>query len=411
MGAYLSAPVTEKRVFDGEATTVRYGGSAMQGWRRSMEDAHFVHPTIKNEISVFGVFDGHGGCEVARFCEKYLPTEISTIEGFPDNMELALTRVFHRMDEMLKDDHYRMEIEQMRRIGEGNNETESTDQDTTEDQQQQEQQDSESTTTTTTNPTTSPGDTLLRQLDLVKKLMFPLGNNNNNSNSETTGSSESAEMTGGHNDVSGNYDFTTIPVQAGATAIVAVLKGKELYVANAGDSRGVLCKATKAIALSQDHKPGLDTERLRIEAAGGFLSEIAGMYRVNGNLNLSRAIGDLRYKSNMQLNPKDQIITAEPDIMKVMITKEDKFFVLACDGVWDVMDNQQVIDFVLKGFEKGQLLSDIASALLDNCLAMDPKTTRGVGCDNMTCLIVAFNHGSRSLDENHKEDEVILQEL
>eukprot|EP00210_Caulerpa_lentillifera_P001150 g1107.t1 len=396
MGAYLSAPVTEKRAFDGETTTVKYGGSAMQGWRRNMEDAHFVHLSVKHELSVFGVFDGHGGCEVARFCEKYLPTEFPSIEGFPDNIELALTKVFHRMDEMLKDDHYRTELEEMRRSGENTNGAITSE---GSQQQQQQQQDSDSA---------NPEETFLHQLELMRKLMFPEGSN---TNSETTGSSDSTEPTSEANEVSGgSCDLATIPIQAGATAIVAVLKGNELYVANAGDSRGVLCKGTRAVALSQDHKPGLDSERLRIEAAGGFLSEIAGMYRVNGNLNLSRAIGDLRYKSNTQLNPKDQIITAEPDVIKMMISKEDRFFVLACDGVWDVMDNQQVVDFVLKGLEKGQILSDIASALLDNCLALDPKTTRGVGCDNMTCLIASFIQEPKKLEENIKEDAFISQQ-
>ncbi len=62
--------------------------------------------------------------------------------------------------------------------------------------------------------------------------------------------------------------------------------------------------------------------------------------RVNGNLNLSRAIGDLKYKGNTELHPKDQIITAQPDIRHISLQPEDRFFVLACDGVWDVMTNQ-----------------------------------------------------------------------
>lgn len=62
--------------------------------------------------------------------------------------------------------------------------------------------------------------------------------------------------------------------------------------------------------------------------------------RVNGNLNLSRAIGDLKYKGNAELHPKDQIITAQPDVKKITLCPQDQFFVLACDGVWDVMSNQ-----------------------------------------------------------------------
>ncbi len=68
-------------------------------------------------------------------------------------------------------------------------------------------------------------------------------------------------------------------VQAGCTAVVAVKRGNDLYVANAGDSRGVLCRGGKAIALSEDHKPAQEGERSRIIAAGGFLSEIGGVCR------------------------------------------------------------------------------------------------------------------------------------
>jgi protein phosphatase 1G len=58
--------------------------------------------------------------------------------------------------------------------------------------------------------------------------------------------------------------------------------------------------------------------------AGGFLSEIGGVCRVNGNLNLSRAIGDLKYKGNVELPPKDQIITAQPDVRKVTLQVSGK---------------------------------------------------------------------------------------
>lgn len=64
------------------------------------------------------------------------------------------------------------------------------------------------------------------------------------------------------------------------------------------------------------------------------------MYRVNGNLNLSRAIGDLKYKTNKSLPPADQIISAEPDVTITTLTEDDWFIVLACDGVWDVYSNQ-----------------------------------------------------------------------
>lgn len=69
---------------------------------------------------------------------------------------------------------------------------------------------------------------------------------------------------------------------------------KDLYIANAGDSRSILCNNGKAEELSHDHKPDNPEEKERIEYAGGQI--ING--RINGNLNLSRAIGDLEYKNN-----------------------------------------------------------------------------------------------------------------
>ncbi len=158
---------------------------------------------------------------------------------------------------------------------------------------------------------------------------------------------------------SGSSDPDDNLVQAGCTAVVALKVGSTLFVANAGDSRGVLCRGTKAIALSEDHKPAHETERSRIIAAGGFLSEIGGVCRVNGNLNLSRAIGDLKYKSNTELPAKDQIITAQPDIRKFSLCSEDRFMVLCCDGVWDVMSNQDVVDFIVGRLDQGLTPSQV----------------------------------------------------
>lgn len=181
-------------------------------------------------------------------------------------------------------------------------------------------------------------------------------------------------------------------LQAGCTAVVAVLHGNDLYVANAGDSRAVLCRGGQAFALSEDHKPGQEGERSRIMAAGGFLSNIGGVTRVNGNLNLSRAIGDLKYKTNSGLPANEQIITAEPDVKHVVLTQTDPFFLLACDGVWDVMTNQQACDFVSQRLEQNRDLKTISSELLDACLASNPSETQGIGCDNMTAIIVKLKH-------------------
>merc|ERR1719310_1132145 len=90
----------------------------------------------------------------------------------------------------------------------------------------------------------------------------------------------------------------------GTTAVVALVrhgKGAEVWVANAGDSRCVLAQKGKALDLSEDHKPILKAERARIKKAGGFVTDVDVGGRVDGNLSLSRALGDFAYKKNKKL--------------------------------------------------------------------------------------------------------------
>merc|ERR1719379_720878 len=131
----------------------------------------------------------------------------------------------------------------------------------------------------------------------------------------------------------------------GCTAICVLVRKADILAANAGDSRAVLCRAGQAVELSFDHKPASQVEKDRIEAAGGYLEDTQGGARVNGNLNLSRAIGDLEYKKNADLPPEQQVICSTPDIITERITPDDEFVVLACDGIWDVKTNEEVCNF------------------------------------------------------------------
>lgn len=118
---------------------------------------------------------------------------------------------------------------------------------------------------------------------------------------------------------------------SGCTACVALIRGNYLHVANAGDSRCVVSRDGVAIDMSIDHKPEDDMERNRIEKAGGHVT-VDG--RVNGGLNLSRALGDHTYKETEGLPLKEQMISPEPDVNKLELTVKDEFLIVACDGVW-----------------------------------------------------------------------------
>eukprot|EP00927_Polykrikos_kofoidii_P022181 TRINITY_DN20756_c0_g1_i2.p1 TRINITY_DN20756_c0_g1~~TRINITY_DN20756_c0_g1_i2.p1 ORF type:complete len:377 (+),score=68.22 TRINITY_DN20756_c0_g1_i2:85-1215(+) len=193
------------------------------------------------------------------------------------------------------------------------------------------------------------------------------------------------------------------PNVVGCTAVVCCVRRDALIVANAGDSRAVLCRHGQAVPLSEDHKPNLPGELQRISNAGGTVErQQAGtivQYRVNGNLNLSRSIGDLEYKKNADLGPAEQMICSTPDVSTFKREARDEFIVLCCDGVWDVMGNQDVVDFVRARLigNSSVVLSKIAEELLDNCVSHDLSATGGLGGDNMTAVIVVFRQGQQGL--------------
>ncbi|KAK8921447.1 putative protein phosphatase 2C 6 [Platanthera zijinensis] len=144
------------------------------------------------------------------------------------------------------------------------------------------------------------------------------------------------------------------PETVGSTAIVSVICSSHIIVANCGDSRAVLCRGKQAMPLSIDHKPNREDEYARIEAAGGKVIQWNG-YRVFGVLAMSRSIGD-RY-----LNPW---IIPEPEVRMISRTKDDECLILASDGLWDVMSNEEVCDVarrrLLLWHKKNAVVSDPA---------------------------------------------------
>lgn len=140
--------------------------------------------------------------------------------------------------------------------------------------------------------------------------------------------------------------------------------------------------------MSFDHKPTNEGEKARIVAAGGFVD----FGRVNGNLALSRAIGDFEFKKSADLSPEQQIVTAYPDVIVHDITDDDEFLVIACDGIWDCQSSQAVVEFVRRGIAAKQDLEKICENMMDNCLASNSETG-GVGCDNMTMVIIGLLRG------------------
>ncbi|KAI9118298.1 hypothetical protein K1719_010630 [Acacia pycnantha] len=159
---------------------------------------------------------------------------------------------------------------------------------------------------------------------------------------------------------------------AGSTASTAILVGDRLLVANVGDSRAVICRGGNAIAVSRDHKPDQTDERQRIEDAGGFVMW-AGTWRVGGVLAVSRAFGDRLLK---------QYVVADPEIQEEKVDSSLEFLILASDGLWDVVSNEEAV----------AMIKPIADAEEAAKRLMNEAYQRG-SSDNITCVVVRFLTG------------------
>ncbi|KAJ1413102.1 hypothetical protein SESBI_19861 [Sesbania bispinosa] len=213
MGIYLSTPKTEKFSEDGENDRLRYGLSSMQGWRATMEDAHAAYTDLDESTSFFGVYDGHGGKVVAKFCAKFLHQQVLKSEAYlAGDVGTALQKAFLRMDEMMRGQKGWRELSNL-------------------------------------------GDKINKFTGMIEGLIWsPRGSDGNNQVDDW------ASEEGPHSDFAGPT--------SGSTACVAVIRNGQLVVANAGDSRCVLSRKGQAYNLSRDHKPDLEIESERILRAG-----------------------------------------------------------------------------------------------------------------------------------------------
>ena len=135
----------------------------------------------------------------------------------------------------------------------------------------------------------------------------------------------------------------------------------KIFVANSGDSRCVMGQGGKAVPLSFDHKPEDEIEIKRIEAAGSVITE----GRVDGNLNLTRALGDLKYKVKEDLTPEEYPITANPDTYEYPLESDSDFIIMGCDGVWETKSNDEMVEWVYKKLGSSPQNADLKQIVTD----------------------------------------------
>jgi len=152
-------------------------------------------------------------------------------------------------------------------------------------------------------------------------------------------------------------------MMCGTCALVSFIQGNNLYIANLGDSRAVLgCKGRCGFALTKDHKPELPEEIARITNLGGFVqppNKASAAYRVMGKIAVSRALGSRNTKP---------FISHDPDIYHLVLSEDDYFLILACDGIWDVVSDQDASEIVFASHDPQTASSRLIKLALERFL-------------------------------------------
>lgn len=146
-----------------------------------------------------------------------------------------------------------------------------------------------------------------------------------------------------------------------------------LNVLNTGDTRAVLCRGNIAIPLTKDHKPDWPDERKRIEELGGKIYKDGPDWRIK-DLSVSRAFCDF---------DAEPFVTSKPDIFKYKLDSNDNFLIMACDGLWDVLSNQDAVNFVINSMDSKKQKINIARKLGEYAIKLGSM-------DNVTIIIIFF---------------------
>lgn len=357
----LADHVTDKTTVIGESNSgsIRYAASEMKGWRDTMEDSHTLCTEIPVEgsseclqdHSIFCVYDGHGG----GFTSKHAGDNFVRI--------FSQRKAWKKYVTLPKDsDKGRGGVIGMELLKKALRGTFMALDD----------------------------DLRTHQIAQNESLLCKLSNKDSNP------AAEESEL------------LQPLRIErSGSTIVVVLLTPSHVICANAGDSRAILRQGGRVLPLSFDHKPSNVTELERIVSAGGFVKG----RRVDGDLAVSRGLGDFVFKSEESLPPHKQRVIAEPEFVTYPRDHtKDEFIVLACDGksllsrgnfvlfagssshfscasstgIWDVLSNPECSNLVQEILDEGEMdLGLICEEVLDTCLEKNSR-------DNMTIVTVAL---------------------
>ncbi|KAK6177626.1 hypothetical protein SNE40_015687 [Patella caerulea] len=169
----------------------------------------------------------------------------------------------------------------------------------------------------------------------------------------------------------------------GTTAVSVLVINDTMYIANLGDSKAILCRYNKtsgkytALPLTTDHSPSVYEERKRIQKAGGTVRE----GRVMGILEVSRSLGDGPYKNHG--------VSCLPDIKRCQLTDDDRYLMVACDGLWKSFTMEESIKFVNNILDTGEDCNS-ATQFETACTKLTSEAVLRLSGDNVTVILTSI---------------------
>jgi protein phosphatase 2C family protein 2/3 len=197
--------------------------------------------------------------------------------------------------------------------------------------------------------------------------------------------------------------------QSGSCGIMTIIQKNKCIIANVGDSRLVVFKNNSLFFCTEDHKPDSPVEKERINKAGGSIYQTPSLFPLYqngkkidipwrvlpGRLSVSRTFGDIEAKSE-KFGGNKNVVATLPDITEIDLNEEFNLIVLGCDGIFDVLSNEEILEcikYVLKEknlkeindeVNMSELCGDFAAMIIKSALAKD-------SFDNVSCVVIAIN--------------------
>ena len=379
MGEELDVPIKKYNPKDDKTSYLKYGLNSVQGWKKSMEDfiIDFTDEDKEKFLNVFGIFDGHGGCEVPKYLSVHFVDFLKKSPNFKNGkFKDALNETFFKIDESFKSEEAQKELLKY----------------------SEELKPSKEQEIKTINNLCAPGEKLnedeLEQIMTFNEVFDPR-----------------------------NIENANIAEFTGSTGIILFLGDKNIYVANAGNSRClVIGKDGKIMKATKDHTMNDPEEKKRVELARSFNEEEEKKKEEEQGhteyLDSTRGFGDWEFKGNEWIDQKDQEVSVEPDILEAPIN-DVQYLIMGSHGMFESSNdnenddavNNDVCNFFMENIKNNpdKAYSEIIKEYFEKIIPEKNEGNNNIkGLDNMSCIVI--NLVNENIAQFIKKREIELEE-